>query len=156
MYMNRTRLQEWYKELILLGYMTKTKKFLGIIFLLFNLSLYSQNQIINKEDIVGRWVEVSDSTQTETNTYTYIFRENMIFHLGEVHDGIIIFGIAGRYTINENVISVVYYDMMDGNANTRTAHRISYEIVSLDNDNMILLSKDNDYDYKISLKRLLN
>lgn len=132
------------------------KRFIHILFLLCSLSLYSQNRIINKEDIVGRWTEVSDSTQTETNTYTYIFRENMIFHLGEVHEGIIIFGITGKYTVNNNVVSVVYFDMLDGNAKDRTAHRISYEIISFDNDRMVLLAKDNDYDYKISLKRLLN
>ncbi|MFV0537956.1 MAG: hypothetical protein ACK5M3_11355 [Dysgonomonas sp.] len=131
------------------------KKFLTIILLLYNLSLYSQNRIINKEDIVGRWIEESDSTQTETNIHTYIFRENMTFHLGEVHDGIIIFGIAGRYTIDSNVISVVYYDLINGNSKDRKAHRVSYEIISLENERMILLAKDNDYDYRISLRKHL-
>lgn len=131
------------------------KKFLTIILFLCNLSLYSQNRIINKEDIIGRWIEESDSTQTEINTYTYIFRENMTFHLGEVHDGIIIFGIAGRYMIDSNVISVLYYDLINGNSKARKAHHISYEIISLENERMILLAKDNDYDYRISLRRHL-
>lgn len=131
------------------------KKFLTIILLLCNLSLYSQNRIINKDGIVGRWIAESDSTQTERNIYTYIFRENMTFHLGEVHDGIIIFGIAGRYAIDNGVISVVYYDLINGNSKTRKAHHISYEIISLEKEKMIILARENDYDYKISLRRHL-
>lgn len=129
------------------------KKFLTIILLLCNLSLYSQNRIVNKEDIVGRWIAESDSTQTEKNAYTYIFRENMTFHLGEVHDGVIIFGIAGRYAIDNGVISVVYYDLINGNSKTRKAQLISYKIISLEKERMILLARENDYDYRISLKR---
>ncbi len=131
------------------------KKLLSIILLLCNLSLYSQNRIINKEDIVGRWIEESGSAHTKTNSYTYIFRENMTFHLGESHDGIIIFGITGRYMIDINVISVVYYDLTDRNPKARKAHHIFYEIISLENERMILLARDNDYDYKISLRRPL-
>lgn len=137
------------------------KKLLTIILLLCSLSLYSQHRIINKEDIIGRWVEdadlESDSNHIEAHPYTYIFRENMIFHLGEIYDGVIIFNIAGKYTLDHNIISVIYYDLINGNAKTRKAHHISYEIVSLKNERMILLAKDNDndYDYKISLKRQL-
>ncbi|MDR1706397.1 MAG: hypothetical protein LBR46_00160 [Prevotella sp.] len=135
------------------------KKLLSIILLLCNLSLYSQNRIINKEDIVGRWVEdislKSDSNHIEAHSYTYIFRENMIFHLGEIYNGIILFNIAGKYTLDNNIISVVYYDLINGNAKTRKAHHISYEIVSLKNERMILLTRDYNYDYKISLKRQL-
>lgn len=131
------------------------RKFLTITLLLCNLSLYSQNRIIKTEDIVGRWIEESDSIQTKKNIYTYIFRENMTFHLGEIHDGIIIFGIAGRYSIDSDVISVVYYDLINGNSRTRQAHCISYEIISLEKERMILQAKENDYDYKISLRQHL-
>lgn len=132
------------------------KKLLTIVLFLCNLSMYAQQDTINKEDIFGRWIEDTQlRPDSATPHYTYIFRENMIFHLGEAFDGVIIFNITGKYTYENNSISVVYFDLINGNPKDRKAYYISFDVLSLENNKMTLLAKDSGYNYKIYLKKLL-
>jgi len=132
------------------------KKIIAVIFLFCNLSVFSQDKLsINKEDIVGRWVEDIDvvSDSIEKYPYTYIFRDNMVFHLGEANEGVILFNITGKYTLEGDLISIVYYDFIHGRAENRKANYVTYRILSLDNDKMTLLAKDQEYEYKVFLKK---
>lgn len=128
------------------------KVFLAIL-LFCSLSLHSQNLTISKEDIVGRWIEERDTDNESENAYTYIFRDNMVFHLGEAYEGVILFNIAGKYAIQGDTISVIFYDFVHGSANNRKARHISFKVLSIDKDKMSVLAKDEEYEYKLFLKR---
>lgn len=114
---------------------------------------------IKKEDIIGRWIEIKDTNSSVNNIdikhpYTYIFRDNMIFHLGEAFEGVILFNTTGRYSIEGDSINVVYYDLILGNTKSRQARHILFKIQSLNKDEMILLAQDYDYERKIILKKI--
>lgn len=129
------------------------KNFLFIIFVFLCISAYSQETSFNKEDIAGRWVEDKNMLDSLDYPYTYIFRENMVFHLGEAHEGVILFNIAGKYTVKGDLIDVVYFDFVQGSAQSRKARHIQFKIQSIENDKMILRAKDYDYEYDIILKK---
>lgn len=129
------------------------KKVLFTIFISFCVSAYSQDRSFNKEDIIGRWMEEKTEDDSLNYPYTYIFRENMVFHLGEAYDGMILFNITGKYTVKENLINVIYFDFVQGNTQSRKARHIQFKIQSMDNDKMTLRAKDHDYEYDIMLKK---
>lgn len=121
----------------------------------------SQNiESFSKEDIVGRWMEAK---RIEGDTVrmiaehpdTYIFRDNMVFHKGEAADGIIVFNITGRYTIEGNLIEVQYRDYLKKDAGKQEIKKLIFEIKSLNKNKteMLILIRDYDYEYEIVLTR---
>ncbi|MDR2950427.1 MAG: hypothetical protein LBV71_14640 [Prevotella sp.] len=127
-----------------------------LLFFPFFQNTFSQNVLLNKEDIIGRWVEVKEiNNQIEDIEfpYTYIFRDNDTFHLGEASDGVILFNVAGKYTIHEDVISIIYLDFLKGNAHNRKAKQISLKVLSINSNLMTAMVTDYDYSYKLLLKK---
>ncbi|NDV94228.1 hypothetical protein D0T84_04750 [Dysgonomonas sp. 521] len=125
------------------------------------LSVFSQDTPLAIEKITGRWVEVKETDNTETYTepeypYTYIFRENNVFHLGEASDGVILFNITGKYTLLEDTINVIYFDLLHSKTGDRKARQISFKVLSLNNNIMRLLVNDYDYSYPLILKKQLS
>ncbi|MDR0825127.1 MAG: hypothetical protein LBN74_08545 [Prevotella sp.] len=124
--------------------------FLFLIFCCFAQSVFSQDTL-SKEDITGRWVEVKETDNKYP--YTYIFRDNNIFHLGEASEGIILFNVAGKYSIQGDSINVVYYDFLEGSARNRIARQVSFKVISIDNGVMTTLVTDYGYSYKLVLRK---
>lgn len=124
------------------------------------LNIFSQNTSPTIEKISGRWVEVKETDKPGIYTepeypYIYIFRENNIFHLGEASDGVILFNITGKYTLQEDTINVLYFDLLYSNADNRKARQISFKLLSINNNIMKLLVNDYDYSYPLILKKQL-
>ena len=115
-------------------------------------SIRSQNKI-DRKDIIGRWTDITQTKNGNTNNkeYTYIFRDNFTFHIGETSNNVILFNIAGRYQIDNDSIKTVYFDFSQHKA--AKAQRTSYKIESLKNDSLVLIIKDIEYEYKTILKR---
>jgi len=138
------------------------KKYLTIIILLissFPLVMKSQDTVsLIKEDIVGRWIETKriegDNIKEITEYHdTYIFRDNMIFHKGEASEGVILFNITGKYTVEEDSIIIFYRDYIKKNASSEDAKKLVFKILSLEGDEMLVSVQDYDYEYKMVLKR---
>ena len=136
---------------------TYMKKAIALLFLCFLFQgIFSQNIPLNKEDVIGRWVEVKEvNNQIEDIEfpYTYIFRDNDTFHMGEASDGVILFNIAGKYTIKEDTIKVIYLDLLEGSTHNKRAKQISFKVLSINNNLMRALATDYDYSYELILKK---
>jgi hypothetical protein len=124
--------------------------FLFFIFCCFIQSVFSQNAL-SKEDITGRWVEAKETDNKYP--YTYIFRDNNIFHLGEASEGVIMFNVTGKYRIQGDSINVIYYDFLEGSARNRIARQVSFKVISIDNGLMTVLVTDYDYSYMLVLRK---
>lgn len=122
------------------------------------LNMFSQSVSFSKEDITGRWTEVKEGDIPKQYTekeypYIYIFKDDNVFHLGEASDGVILFNITGKYTIESNTINVIYFDFLRSNAQSRKAKSISFKVISINDDIMTLLATDYDYSYSVILRR---
>lgn len=141
--------------------MNKYKIITFLFFCSFSLLIKSQDKVsVSQEDISGRWMEfrrIEGSSITEITEHpdTYIFRDNMVFHKGEVAEGVIIFNITGRYTVEDNLITVFYKDYLKKNASAESAKKLVFEVLSLNKDKteMQVLVHDYDYEYKMELKK---
>ena len=111
---------------------------------------------VTKEDIAGRWTEVK-RIEGENTYYagehpdTYIFRDNMIFHKGESSEGVILFGVTGRYSVDGDSILILYKDYTERDAGKQNAKKLIFKILSLSENEMLVLVSDYDYQYKMLL-----
>lgn len=126
------------------------------------LSITAQSQdtplSITVNDISGRWTEVKENKESTdsdtTGSFTYIFRDNMVFHCGEAFEGVILFNVAGKYSIEKDLIKVVYFDFSQSNTeSSKKTKLITFKILALKDNQMTALVKDYGYEYKIILKR---
>lgn len=121
----------------------------------------SQNCVnISKEDISGRWMDLKringDSIiEIAKQPDTYIFRDNMVFHKGEAADGIIVFNITGRYTVEDNRIIIFYKDYLKKDADKEDAKKMTFEVLYINEDKteMEVLVQDYDYEYRMVLNK---
>jgi hypothetical protein len=84
---------------------------------------------------------------------TYIFKDNMIFYKGEASEGVILFNVAGRYTVEEDIVTIHYRDYARRNASQQKAKKLVMQILSHHENEMTVLVKDYDYEYKMVLGR---
>lgn len=140
---------------------TKMNKYKVVIFLFFcsfSLFIKSQDKVsISKEDIAGRWMEFKriegdNITEIREHPDTYIFRDNMVFHKGEAAEGVIIFNITGRYTVEGNLITIFYKDYLKKNASAEDFKKLVLEVLSLNEDKTEMLVQVNDYDYEYQIE----
>lgn len=124
------------------------------------LSLKSQDIKLSDSDIVGRWIEVSrieGDNETEITEFhdTYVFRDNGLFHKGEAAEGIILFNITGRYSVEEDIITIVYKDYISRDASSQKAKKLIFKVLSLsgEKNEMLVSVQDYDYEYQMKLKR---
>lgn len=132
----------------------------SLLLILSTLAINSQNIIFTEKDIIGRWIEIErtegdQTSEITTNNDTYIFRDNHIYHKGEASEGLILFNIAGKYSVEENTIVITYKDYMDKTAKDQKPKSIKFEVLSIDKNKneMIVSIQDYDYEYQMKLKR---
>lgn len=134
----------------------KRKEVCILLFSLFIVFNSQAQRTYNKSDIVGRWAGGTelrpDSTIIE-DRYTYIFKENDIFHIGEAFDGVILFNITGKYYIKEDTIYVSYLDMLGNRSMKNQLIELPLKITSISGDKMNLSVKDNNYEYNLFLNK---
>lgn len=131
-----------------------------VLLILLPLVVHSQDIRFSEEDIVGRWIEVErikgdKTTEITVNNDTYIFRENLIFHKGESSEGLILFNIAGKFSIEGNCITIIYKDYLDRKAKNQKAKTVKFEVLFIDEskNELIVNVIDYDYEYRMKLKR---
>jgi len=113
---------------------------------------------LKKEDIVGRWTELKRIEGENVKPAgdrgdTYIFREDMTFHKGEVSEGIILFNVAGRYEIKDNSVIIYYRDYIQKNAAKEKAKELIFNILEKSEKEIVVLVSDYSYQYKMVLKK---
>lgn len=119
-------------------------------------NIFSQDILLNREDIIGRWIEVKEvNNKIESTEYpdTYIFRDNQTFHLGEASNGVILFNIAGKYSIEEDTVKIIYFDLTQSPSHNEKAKQMLLKVASINNDLIKVLVTDYDYSYPLILKR---
>ncbi len=123
------------------------------------LHIFGQGASYTKSDIAGRWVEVEETNKPEhylepEYPHIYIFKNDYTFHLGESMDGVILFNITGKYSIEKNGIDIIYFEFLQ-NSNTKklTPKQLSLQITSLKNGIMTVYVSDYDFSYPLILKR---
>lgn len=107
-------------------------------------------------DISGRWTKESEgleATSSGGDSFVYIFKDDMVFHCGEIFEGVILFNITGKYTIEGNLVKIIYFDFSQNNGNSKKAKQLTFKVLSIDKNRMEALVNDYDYEYKIILKR---
>ncbi|MDH6307666.1 hypothetical protein M2451_000115 [Dysgonomonas sp. PFB1-18] len=128
-----------------------------VLLLAFPMLMNSQNQLA-LEDISGRWIEWAriegDSVRLSGDfADTYIFRDNMVFHKGEASEGVILFNVTGKYTIEGDSVKVFYRDYLNKRASRQPAKQLILKILSKSKDELRVAVIDYDYEYKMILKR---
>lgn len=112
---------------------------------------------INKDSIIGRWIEYNPADSVDNDIVTfpdnYIFRDTGIFHKGEAAEGVILFNITGRYTIQGNSIIILYRDYIQDKASKQDAKKLIFEILNISEKEMHVMVKDYDFEYEMILKR---
>ena len=113
---------------------------------------------LEKENIVGRWIEVERTEGNSTKQIgefpdTYIFRDNMVFHKGEAAEGVIVFNITGKYDVEGDSITVYYNNYLLNKANRVKPKKIQFKVLSITEKEMLVLVKDYDYEYKMLLNK---
>lgn len=105
------------------------------IFLTFSFLTYGQQKesILVKEDISGRWESFTYSLEENNDTIreplnVYYFKDNMVFHRGEIVDGAIIFNITGRYSIEGDSIKLAYQDYLKHTTATRKINTMTFKV----------------------------
>lgn len=140
------------------------RKYLLIIalFLSFTQLMKSQDslsiQSFQKENIVGRWIEVERTEGEKTKPAgefpdTYIFRDNMVFHKGEAAEGVIVFNITGKYEVEGNFITIYYNNYLLDRLNRLKPKKIHFKVLSVSGDGMHVVVKDYDYEYRMLLNK---
>jgi hypothetical protein len=130
----------------------------GILFFNFIPIMKSQDGLsLQKEDIAGRWVErkrmEGNSIKQVEFPDTYIFRDNMVFHKGEAADGVIVFNITGRYTIDADSIVIYYNNYLLNRVNRQKPKKMQLKALSVSRGEMLVLIKDYDYEYRMLLNK---
>ncbi len=138
----------------------KMKKYILLIILVTGLPsvIKAQDSIpsLNKR-ITGRWIEskrINGNLVKEitSNPDTYIFRDNLTFHKGEVAEGVILFNVAGRYTATGDSIVIHYQDFTQKGTN-RKVKKLVLKVLSLSEKEMEVVVKDYDYEYQMVLTK---
>ena len=133
-----------------------------VLFLGFTQLMKSQDslsvQSFGKENVVGRWIEVERTEGEKTKAAgefpdTYIFRDNMVFHKGEAAEGVIVFNITGKYEMEGDFITIYYNNYLLNRANRMKPKKILFKVLSVSDDEMHIVVKDYDYEYKMLLNR---
>jgi len=132
------------------------KTIIPLLLFICSFNLYGQKKThdIDKNDIIGRWesftynLEENPAIKPEPMN-VYYFKDNMVFHRGEIVDGAIIFNITGRYSVEGDSIKLVYQDYLKQTTYTRETktmilkifyrsdNRLDMDIISPDDSNPI-------------------
>lgn len=72
--------------------------------------------ILQKEHVVGRWIEksrfVNQGDTVPAQPYTYIFKEDQMFHRGTTTNDVLIFNVTGRFDVLKDRVTISYRDYL--------------------------------------------
>lgn len=136
------------------------KNFLCCLFLIFCIQdVIAQDNIPSslKENIVGRWFvfQSGDSIRADSvpaPSAIYFFKDDTMFHIGEVNEGVILFNITGRYAVNDNIVEMTYRNYLHPDAGSKSMTLIVHTIAK---NEMVVSIKDYDYTYIAVLRKYL-
>lgn len=120
------------------------KQFFLVIFML--ISGYSFSQ----DNVVGRWVEVErrsvDDSMLEPQPLTiYIFNQDSTFYKGIEADGVLLFGITGRYWVTGDSIQISYFDFITRRPDNGKMRKMNMKILSATGSELCVDVKESRY-----------
>lgn len=114
--------------------------------------------VLYKENIVGRWIEktrfnnINDSVSAQP--YTYIFKEDNLFHRGTATNDVLIFNVAGRFQVENDTISIFYQDYLHCRSGDNKAQTMLFRIVSWSDTQMTaIVTAPHTAEYMVILTR---
>lgn len=114
--------------------------------------------ILQKENVVGRWVEkarfnkINDSIPEQP--YTYIFKEDQVFHKGTAMNDMLIFNIAGRFQVENDTIKIYYRDFLNRSSKENKISTMLFRIIAWSDKQMTAVVTASDFEeYTIVLMK---
>lgn len=111
------------------------KIIISLFFFVCSFAVYAQQETnqLTEADIIGRWeskvynLEKQEAKDNES-LHIYYFKDNNVFHRGEIVDGAIIFNITGKYSVKGDSIKMVYQNYLKHNTETRKPQTMILEV----------------------------
>lgn len=140
-------------------------KKIAVLFILVIITMSAMTQtsvkpIINlqNKDIVGRWIEtekiMADNPARDNTPAIFVFKEDSTYHKGAEIDDMIIFAIAGRYTVKNDSIYVTYFDFSGRHTGSQRQQKMWMKILSYSTDEMRVMIRESRYNkYEATLRR---
>ena len=103
--------------------------------------------ILNTEHIAGRWIE-KERFVNENDTiipklpYTYIFKDDLMFHRGVTTNDVLIFNVTGRYEVVGDLVTVIYRDYMNKRPGANKDRKMTFKILAWSEQQMTALVKE--------------
>lgn len=103
--------------------------------------------ILQKENIAGRWVEYErfvneNDTIMPASPYTYVFKDDMLFHRGSAANDVLIFNITGRYKVENDLVTVVYRDYMNHRPGANKDRTMTFRVIAWSDEQMTVKVKE--------------
>lgn len=113
--------------------------------------------VLEKEHLVGRWVEKTrfmnmQDTIIPKHPYTYIFKEDGIFHRGATTEDVLIFNVAGRYGVEGDTVTISYRDYTSQRPGRNKGRTMIFKIIAWSEEQMTaIVSEPYDREYTVIL-----
>lgn len=117
--------------------------------------------VLEKGHIIGRWIEKTrflnaQDTVIPKQPYTYIFKEDGMFHRGMATNDVLIFNVAGRYNVEEDLIKMSYRDYTNQRPGGNKERNMVFKVIAWAEDQMtILVSEFRGREYTVILTKTL-
>lgn len=114
--------------------------------------------ILNKEHVVGRWIEEArfnnENDSISKQPYTYIFKDDQIFHRGSAVNEMLIFNVAGRFQVENDTITIYYRDYLNRSSKRDKALVMSFRVVAWSDKEMtVIVTAPDSEEYMVILAK---
>lgn len=115
--------------------------------------------VLDQEVVAGRWLETKYTKdkidRTDDNISSIlIFKENLNFHKGKNTEAMIIFDIAGKYSVQGDSINITYFDFSTKRPDSNKPRKMVINVHSIVHDEMkVTVNEPDRHKYEAILTR---
>lgn len=120
------------------------KYFLFVVTVLISGHLFAQYKV------AGRWVEVerqaADGSPDQYQPLAiYIFNKDSTFYKGVETDGVLLFGVAGRYLVSGDSVQISFFDFVSRRPDNGKMRKMNMKILSITNSELRVEINESRY-----------
>lgn len=114
--------------------------------------------VLDSGHIVGRWGEKSrfdnEGNATPTQPYTYIFKNDKVFHRGTTTNDVLIFNVTGRFNVQNDLIVLSYKDYLNRRPGVNKEQQMTLRILVWGEEQMTaIVNEPHTQEYVIVLSK---